>query len=146
MMLRCGTHIPGVSQQQKPTSKSLNGGFERTLSDHSDTLKSSKTVLLVCLWITSKVLLLLRIWLGYASTIKLCILQLQAFCPMGSVQAATQLQISSCKDGMHWPYSCSRIWNVGGNFSSTLEGGQIANNLEFFGEVLGFFLVFCIFY
>ena len=32
---------------------------------------------------------------------------------------------------------------MGGYFSDTLEGGRIGNNLEFFGEVLGLFLVFC---
>jgi len=35
---------------------------------------------------------------------------------------------------------------VGGYFSSTLEGGWMGDNLEFFGEVLGLFLVFCLFY
>jgi hypothetical protein len=38
----------------------LNGSFKRGLSDSSDTLKSSETVLLVSLPITSKVLLLMR--------------------------------------------------------------------------------------
>jgi len=35
---------------------------------------------------------------------------------------------------------------VGGDFSGTLEGGQMGDNLEFFGEVLGFFVLFCLFY
>jgi hypothetical protein len=44
---------------------------------------------------------------------------------------------------MHWLDSCSRICLVGGYFSGTLEGGQMRDNLEFFGEVLGLFLVYC---
>ena len=47
---------------------------------------------------------------------------------------------------MHWLDGCSRICVVGGYFSSTLNGGWIGDNLEFFGEVLGVFLVFCLFY
>ena len=35
---------------------------------------------------------------------------------------------------------------MGGYFSATLEGGRMGDNLEFFGEVLGLFLVFCLFY
>ena len=35
---------------------------------------------------------------------------------------------------------------MGGYFSGTLEGGRMGDNLEFFGEVLGLFLVFCLFY
>jgi len=35
---------------------------------------------------------------------------------------------------------------VGGYFSSTLEGGQMGDNWEFFGEVFGLFLVFCLHY
>jgi hypothetical protein len=35
---------------------------------------------------------------------------------------------------------------VGGYFSGTLEGGLMGDNLEFFGEVLGRFLVFCLLY
>jgi hypothetical protein len=35
---------------------------------------------------------------------------------------------------------------VGGYCSRTLEGGRMGDNLEFFGEVLGLFLVFCLFY
>jgi len=45
--------------------------LQRGLSDRSDTLKSSETVLLVALPITSKALLLMRMWLGYVSTITL---------------------------------------------------------------------------
>ena len=43
---------------------------------------------------------------------------------------------------MHWLDGCSRIYIVGGYCSGTLEGGRMADNLEFFGEVLGLFLVF----
>jgi len=35
---------------------------------------------------------------------------------------------------------------VGGYFSGTLEGRRMCESLEFVGEVLGFFLVFCLFY
>jgi hypothetical protein len=47
---------------------------------------------------------------------------------------------------MHWLDSCSMICVVGGYFSGTLEGGRMRDDLEFSGEVLGFFLVFCLFY
>jgi len=47
---------------------------------------------------------------------------------------------------MHWLDSCLMISVVGGYFSGTLEGGRMGDNLEFFGEVLGPFLVFCLFY
>ena len=62
------------------------------------------------------------------------------------MQAAAQLQISRCEDGIHWLDGGLRIWVVGRYFSGTLEGGWTGNNLEFFGEVLGLFLVFCLFY
>jgi len=52
--------------------------------------------------------------------------------PIGTVQAAAQLQSSHCEDGMHWLDSCSRICVVGGHFSSTLESGWMGDNLEFF--------------
>ena len=35
---------------------------------------------------------------------------------------------------------------MGEYFSATLESGWMGDNLKFFGEVLGLFLVFCIFY
>jgi len=146
MMVRRGAPIQEASPRRKQASKSLNVRFKRGLSDSSNTLKSSKTVLLVSLPITSKPLLLMRMWLGYLSTITLWILLLQALWPIGSLQAATQLQISRCEDGMHWLYGCSRICVVGGYSSGTLEGGRMGDNLEFFGEVLGLFLVFCLFY
>jgi hypothetical protein len=71
MMVRRGAQIQEASRRRKQASKSLNGSFKRGLSDSSDTLKSSETVLLVSLPITSKALLLMRMWLGYASTITL---------------------------------------------------------------------------
>jgi hypothetical protein len=45
---------------------------------------------------------------------------------------------------MHWLDGCSRIDIVGGYFSGTLEGGWRGDSLEFFGEVLGLFLVVCL--
>ena len=47
---------------------------------------------------------------------------------------------------MHWQDGCLRICVVGGYFSSTLEGGRMGDNLEFFGDVFGLFFVFCLFY
>jgi hypothetical protein len=47
---------------------------------------------------------------------------------------------------MHWLDGCSRICVVGVYFSGTLEGGRKGDNLEFFGEVLSLFLVFCLFH
>ena len=35
---------------------------------------------------------------------------------------------------------------VGGYISITLEGGRMGDNLECFGEVLGLFVVFCLYY
>jgi len=68
---RRGAQIQEASRRRKQASKCLNGNFKRGLSDSSDTLKSSETVLLVSLPITSKAMLLMRMWLGYASTITL---------------------------------------------------------------------------
>jgi len=146
MIVGHGTLIHELSQQQIQASKRLNGSFKRGLSDCSDALKSSKTVLLVLLPMMSKALLLMSMWLGYASTITFWILPLQALWPIGSVQAASQLQISRCEDGMHRLDGCSRIYFVGGYISGTLEGGWMGDNLEFFGEGLGLFLVVCLFY
>jgi len=47
---------------------------------------------------------------------------------------------------MHWLDSCWRICVVGGYLSGTLEGGRMGHNLEFFGEDMSLFLVFCLFY
>ena len=146
MMVRCGALIQEASQLQKQASKSFNGSFKRGFSDSSDTLEPSRTMLLVSLPITSKALWLTRMWLGYASTITLSILPLQALWPIGSVHAAAQLQISRCEDGMHWLDGCSRICVVGGYHSGTLEGGRMYDNLEFFGEVFSLFSVLCVFH
>jgi len=124
----------GPDSRSFPTTntsfQSLNGWVNRRLSDSSNTFKSSVTMLLVSLLITSKPLLLMRMWLGYASIITLWILQLQALWPLVWEQAAAQLPISRCEDGMHWLDDCSRIRFVGGNFSGPLEGGRMGDNLE----------------
>jgi len=146
IMVRSSAQIHHASRCWKPAFKSLNGRFKRGLSDISDTSKSFETVILVCFPITSKVLLLMRMYLGYVSTIRLWILPLQVLWPMASEQAAAQLQISPCEETMHLLDGCSRIYIVGRDFHDTLKGGCMGNNLEFFSEVLGLFLVFCLFY
>jgi len=103
-------------------------------------------VLIVSLPITISASLLMRISLAYLGMITLCILPQQVLWPIGRVHAATQLEISCCEDGMHWLDGCLRICIVGGYFSGTLEGGQMGNNLQLFGVVLGLFLVFSLFY
>jgi len=109
-------------------------------------MKSSETVLLDSLPLMCKALLLMRMWLGYTSTITLWILPLQALWPIGSVKAAATLQIICCEDGMHSLDGGSTICVVGGYFSGTLKDGQMGDNLEVSGEVLGLFLGFCLFY
>jgi len=146
MLVRHSAQIQEASRQWKKAFKSLNRHCEIGLSDSSDTFKSSETVILVSLPIKTKALLLMTMWLGYSSTMTLWILPQQVLGTIGSVQAAAQLQISRCEDGMHWLDGCSRICIVGGYFSCTLEGWQMRDNLEFFGEVLGHFLVFLIFF
>jgi len=47
---------------------------------------------------------------------------------------------------MHWLNGYSRFRIGGWDFSGTLDGGRMGDNLEFFGEVLGLFLVFCLSY
>jgi len=101
---------------------------------------------MVSLLITRKGLLLIRKWLGYASAVTLWILSLQVLWPIGSGQAATQLQICRCEDRMHLLDGYWKICVRGGYFSSTLEGGWMGDNLEYFAEVLGLFLVFCLSY
>ena len=56
------------------------------------------------------------------------------------------MQISHCDDARHWLDGCSRICIVGWDCSGTFEGGRMVDNLEFFREVLGLFLVFYEFY
>jgi len=132
MILRRGAQIQEASQCRKPASKHSNGIFKGILSDSSNTLMSSKTVLLVSLLFTSKVLFLIRMWLGCMSTITLWILPLRTHWPKECVVAAAWLQISRCEDGMHWMHDCQKISFVRGYFCSTLAGGQMGDNLEFF--------------
>jgi len=47
---------------------------------------------------------------------------------------------------MYWLDCYSSICVVGVDFWGTLEGGRMGDNLEFFGEVFGLFLVFCLLY
>jgi hypothetical protein len=47
---------------------------------------------------------------------------------------------------MYWLDSCSRICIVSGYFPRALEGGQMGDNLKYFGDVLSLFLVFCLLY
>ena len=70
-MERCGTQIQEAPRQRKQTSKSFNGRFPRGLTDSSHNLISSETVILASLLITSKALLLMRMWLDYVSTMTL---------------------------------------------------------------------------
>jgi len=146
MRVTPGAQIQDASRQRKQASQSFNEIFKSGLSDSSNPLKSSKTMLLVSLPITSNVLLLMWMWLGYVCTITLWILPLQALWPKGSVQATALLQMSCSEDGMHRLHGNSRISVVGAYFSGTLEGGRMGDNLDFFGEVLGLFLVVCLFY
>jgi len=79
--------------------------------------------------IMSNMMLLMRMWLGYASRITLLIFPRRALWPIGSVQAAAQLHIRHCDNGMHWLDGCSRMCDVGGYFSGTLEGERMGDNL-----------------
>jgi len=103
-------------------------------------------VLVVFLPITNNGVLLLRMWLAYASTITLWILTLRALWLIRSEQATMQRHISRWEDGIHLLGGCSTMGMVGGFFSDTLEGGWRGDNMEIFGEVLGLCLVFCLFY
>jgi len=96
--------------------------------------------------VPSKTLLLMRIWLGYLNTIMVRILLPQALWPVEGVQAASQLQIGCCEDGKYWQDGCSWIRVVGGYFSAIWMGWWMRNNLEFFGEDLGLFLLVCVLY
>jgi len=85
----------------------------------------------------------MRMWLVYPSTLTLWILLLQVVCSIVSVQAAVQLWISRCDDGMHCLDCCYRMCIVGGNFPGIFEGGWMGDTSEFLGPVLDLFLVFC---
>jgi hypothetical protein len=63
---------------------------------------------------------------------------------MGSIQAATQLQITTCEDGRHLLDDWTRICSVGGYFSGTFEVRQMGYNLECFGDILSVILVHCL--
>jgi len=86
MQLRRSSQILEAFPQWKQASKSSKGSFKKGLSDSSETLKSSKTMLLVCFLITSKGLLLMTMWLGHTSRMTLWILPLWAICPIGTFQ------------------------------------------------------------
>lgn len=47
---------------------------------------------------------------------------------------------------MPWQDDCSRIRIVGGNGSGSLDGEQMGDNLEFFADDFGLFLVICLLY
>jgi hypothetical protein len=146
MMVRNCAQMQEASRRWKHASKSFNRTFTSGFSGSSNILRYSKTVLLVCWPITIKVLLRMRMWLGNVNLIALWILPLQTLWPIWCFYAAAQLQITHCEDGMHWLNGCSTIWIVVGHFSGNLEGAWMGNNLEFFGEVLGLSLVFCVWY
>ena len=129
--LGSGTQIQVAFWWQNKAFKWSKGSIQGALSACSNTLRSSETMLFVFLPISTKRLCLIRMWLSYASTITLWIVPVHTLWPVGSVQAAAQLQISYCEDGMHWLDSCSKICIVGGYFSGTLERGQMGDNLEF---------------
>jgi hypothetical protein len=139
-------HSQDASGSQKQDSKDLTGSFKNTLSVCSDRLKSSETVIMVSLPITTNGLLLISMWLVYASTITFSILPLQVLCLLGNAKAVAQLPMSYLDDVMHCHDSCWRICIAGGYFSDTLEGGRMGDNLQFFRHVLGLFLVIGWFY
>jgi len=114
--LGSGTQIQVAFWWQNKAFKWSKGSIQGALSACSNTLRSSETMLFVFLPISTKRLCLIRMWLSYASTITLWIVPLHTLWPVGSVQAAAQLQISYCEDGMHWLDSCSKICIVGGYF------------------------------
>ena len=145
-LVRCSTQIPKNSWWRQQVSKSLNESFKGGLWDSSYTLKSSETMIRVSFPITSNAVLLIRIRIGYVSEIILWILLQPALWPIGNVHAATQRLVNHCEDGMYWLDCYSSICVVGVDFWGTLEGGRMGDNLEFFGEVFGLFLVFCLLY
>jgi len=116
IMLSRRAPIPDASWWRRQASKSSKECFKGALSGSSDTLKCSKTVLLVSSPITIRALLLMMMWLSYVTMITLSILPLWALWPLGSIHPVSQLQITCCRDGMHWVDACSRIRVVGGYF------------------------------
>jgi hypothetical protein len=77
---------------------------------------------------------------------KFSMLPLWAFWQIGSVQASSQLEMGRCEGIMHSLVISWRMCVVGGYFSHTLEGGQMGDNLEIFGKVLGFLFLLCLFF
>jgi len=121
MTIRSGnSQIAKALRWWKQTVNCSKETFNRRYADSSDTLQSSDSVFLVTLPITSKVLLLLRMWHVYANTIWLWILPLEAFWPIARLQTAPKLHISCCEDRMPWLHGCCRICVLGGYFDSTL--------------------------
>lgn len=101
MTLRYGTQIEAASWSCQRAFPSLTWWFEGGLSRKSDTLKWSKTVLLVSFPIRSQELLLRRMWPGYGSMITLWILPLWDYWPIGCIQEAGQLQVGCCEVQVH---------------------------------------------
>ena len=64
MMLKNGAQIQEASWQRKQASKSLEWSIQGGLSGSNHTLKSSETILLVSLLVTSKAMFLMRLWEG----------------------------------------------------------------------------------
>ena len=145
----------GDAQMQRPHRRSfpmINTGFqnfERKLQmrfiGQQQYIEVVRKRAFVTLSITSKLSLLMRTWFGYTNMITLWILPLWALWQIGSVKSAIRLHISHSEDEMHCMVDCSKICIEGGYFSATLEGGRMGDNLELFGQVLGLFLVFCLF-
>jgi len=79
--------------------------------------------------------LLMRMWIGYTSTIMLWILTLLAYWRIWSILIAAQRWISCCEDGMHWPDGSRKIRSVGGHCCGTFETGQMDNHLKLFEMV-----------
>jgi len=109
---------------------------------HQRYLQVIKTVPMVSLPILSKVFLPMRMWPGYTTTIATWIFLMCILWPLGCVEAAAQLQMNVCEDGMHWLDVCARISIVDGYFSGTLEGGWMGDKLELFWR--GFGSLFCV--
>jgi hypothetical protein len=106
---------------------------------------SFETVLVLVMPVQSSTLMLMRIWPGYLSMMTFEILLWRAFWKVGSLYSAAQLHISYYENGIYLPDGCSRHCVVGGFFSCTLQGGQMGDNLEFFGDILGLFMALGLF-
>jgi len=71
VMLRCSGKDHEAFRLQLQAAKSLNRSMKGGISGSSNTLNSFETKLLVAVLITSKPLLLMRMWLGNRKTITL---------------------------------------------------------------------------